>query len=541
VGRGASITVLPELAITGYPPEDLLLREGFAAAARQRLDEVAAATTEGIAVIGFPELDGDLFNSAAVVADGRVQAVYRKRFLPNYGVFDEMRYFRAGDGPLVVEALGVRIGIAICEDLWYPTPICGDLQAVGADLLVAPAASPFYRGGGDWRDRMLATRARDMACPLALCNLVGGQDELVFDGRSLAADAFGRVVARAPEFVPDMMVCDLDTAEGRARRLAEPRGRRLVAPAGLRRVAIAADAVPNGGTPTVAEPRAPLDDEAAVWGAIVCGLRDYTAKNGIDSVVLGVSGGIDSALTAALAVDALGPERVTGIAMPSDFSSPASLADAQALAESLAFRLVELPISGVVEAFDDTLAEQFAGTSRGVTEENLQARARGTLLMAWSNKFGALVLATGNKSEAAVGYATLYGDMVGGISPIEDLPKTWVYRLARWRNATEGREVIPASTIERAPSAELRPGQLDTDSLPPYETLDAILEEYVERGLAPDEITREIGVDAATVHEVVRMVDRAEYKRRQGPFGIKLTPKAFGRDRRMPMTNGDSP
>jgi NAD+ synthase (glutamine-hydrolysing) len=541
VSRGASITVLPELAITGYPPEDLLLREQFIVAARHHLDEIAANVTEGVAVVGFPELDGDLFNAAAVLADGRVQAIYRKRFLPNYGVFDEMRYFRAGSGPLVVEALGVRLGLTICEDLWYPTPICGELQAAGADLVVAPAASPFHRGMGGWRDKMLATRARDLECPLVFCNLVGGQDELVFDGRSLAVDAFGEVVGRGAEFAPEIVVCDLDVVEGRVRRLAEPRGRRLETPSGLRSSAIVARPVPNGGPPAPPAPGVPLDDEAAVWEAIVCGLRDYTGKNGIDSVVLGVSGGIDSALTAALAVDALGPESVTGIAMPSDFSSPASLADAQALAESLAFRLIVLPIANAVEAFEDTLAEQFAGTSRGVAEENLQARARGTLLMAYSNKFGSIVLATGNKSEAAVGYATLYGDMVGGISPIKDLPKTSVYRLARWRNASEGREVIPVNSIERPPSAELRPDQLDTDSLPPYEELDAVLEAYVERGFGPDEIRRETGVDAATVREIVRMVDRAEYKRRQGPFGIKLTPRAFGRDRRMPITNRDSP
>jgi len=541
VSRGASITVLPELAITGYPPEDLLLRKRFVVAARRHLDEIAASVTEGVAVVGFPELDGDLFNAAAVLADGRVQAVYRKRFLPNYGVFDEMRYFRAGSGPLVVEALGLRIGLTICEDLWYPTPICGDLHAAGVDLVLAPAASPFHRGKGEWRDKMLAMRARDIECPLVFCNLVGGQDELVFDGRSLAVDAFGEVVARGAEFAPEVVVCDLDIREGRLRRLAEPRGRRLETSSELRSAAIVAKPVPNGGPPLQPAPGLPLEDEAAVWEAIVCALRDYTGKNGIDSVVLGVSGGIDSALTAALAVDALGPESVTGIAMPSDFSSPASLADAQALAESLAFKLLVLPIASAVEAFEDTLAEPFAGTSRGVAEENLQARARGMLLMAYSNKFGSIVLATSNKSETAVGYATLYGDMVGGISPIKDLPKTWVYRLARWRNASEGREVIPANSIERPPSAELRPDQLDTDSLPPYDVLDSVLEAYVERGLGADEIRRETGMDAATVRKIIHMVDRAEYKRRQGPFGIKLTPRAFGRDRRMPITNGDSP
>jgi NAD+ synthase (glutamine-hydrolysing) len=533
--------VLPELVVTGYPPEDLLLRESFLDAARRGVDDIAATVTDGIAIVGFPHRDGDLYNAAAVLADGRVQAVYRKRFLPNYGVFDEMRYFRAGLGPLVVEALGLRIGLTICEDLWYPAPVCGDLQAADVDLVVAPAASPFHRGRGAWRDKMLATRARDMECPLMFCNLVGGQDELVFDGRSLAIDAFGNIVARAEEFVPEVVVCDLDIAEGRSRRLAEPRGRSLAIPVELSLESVAANAVSNGGPPLVSEPAIPLEDEAAVWGAIVCALRDYTGKNGISSVVLGVSGGIDSALTAALAVDALGAASVTGIAMPSDFSSSESLADAQTLAEALAFKLIVLPISGAVEAFEDTLAEQFEGMSHDVTEENLQARTRGTLLMAYSNKLGGIVLATGNKSETAVGYATLYGDMVGAISPIKDLPKTWVYRLARWRNAFEGREVIPSSSIERPPTAELRPDQLDSDSLPPYDELDAILEAYVERGLGADEVAQETGINAATVHEVIQMVDRAEYKRRQGPFGIKLTPKAFGRDRRMPITNRDSP
>ena len=373
--EGAAITVLPELAVTGYPPEDLLLRERFLRAARERLDELATAVAEGVVVVGFPELDGDLYNSAAVIADGEVRAVYRKRFLPNYGVFDEMRYFRAGEGAVVVEVFGARVGIAICEDLWYPSPICGDLQGAAVDLVVAPAASPFHRGKGDARDRMLATRARDMECPLVFCNTVGGQDELVFDGRSLAVDAEGQVLARAPEFDAALTVVDLDIAAGRRRRLGEPRGRRLQAP-GVDVARLAARAPANGGPPRRPAPAEPLDEDAALWAAIVRGLRDYTAKNGIGDVVLGVSGGIDSALTAALAVDALGPAHVTGIAMPSEFSSAASLADARALAESLGIRLIELPIGGPVDAFEDVLAEQFAGLARDLTEENLQARVR---------------------------------------------------------------------------------------------------------------------------------------------------------------------
>lgn len=531
--------MVPELAVTGYPPEDLLLRAPFIEGARRRVDEIAASVNTGLAIIGFPEWDGDLFNSAAVVAEGEVRHVYRKRFLPNYGVFDEMRYFAAGASPLVVDAMDLRIGVCICEDIWYPSPLSGEMSAAGIDLLVCPSASPFHAGKGDLRERMLATRAHDIQCAVAFCNLVGGQDELVFDGRSTLIDARGTVVARAAEFAPELLIGDVNTGLGRRRRMAEPRGRRLeneVVAASVPSVSVPA----SGGPPLNGHPTAPLGEAAAMWSAIALGIADYVGKNRMGGVALGLSGGIDSALTAALAVDALGAENVTAIAMPSDFSSEKSLADAQALAETLAFTLHVLPISGPVDAFDDVLAELFEGTSRDVTEENLQARVRGTLLMAFSNKFGALVLATGNKSENAVGYASIYGDMVGGLSPIKDVSKTWVYRLARWRNESAGREIIPAATIERPPTAELRPDQLDTDSLPPYGVLDPILDAYVERGLPPDAIVRETGAPRATVDELVAMVDRAEYKRRQGAIGIKLTPRAFGRDRRMPITNRDS-
>ena len=527
---GAAITVLPELAITGYPPEDLLLRRRFVDKARRYLDEIAATVREGVAIVGFPEWDGDLFNAAAIVSDGAVQRIYRKRFLPNYGVFDEMRYFAAGAGPLVVESMGIRIGLCICEDIWYPSPISGEMAAAGIDLLVCPAASPFQIAKGERRERMIATRARDIQCAVAFCNLVGGQDELVFDGRSTVVDAEGNLAARAVEFGPELVMADINTVLSRRRRATEPRGRRLEDDVLVMSLP-AVDLPVNGGRAVQARIQPPLGEEAAMWGAITRGIADYVNKNGLGSVVLGLSGGIDSALTAALAVDALGADRVSAIAMPSDFSSPESLADAQTLAESLAFDLHVLPISGPVEAFEDGLAELFAGHPRDVTEENLQARVRGTLLMAFSNKFGALVLATGNKSENAVGYATLYGDMVGGLSPIKDLSKTWVYRLARWHNTSEGREIIPVATIERPPTAELRPDQLDTHSLPPYEQLDPILEAYIERGLPVDAIVDETGVPRATVAEVVSMVNRAEYKRRQGAIGIKLSPRAFGRDR----------
>ena len=535
---GADVTLVPELAMSGYPPEDLLLRPAFAAACREALVGVAAGVGRGLAVIGFPEWDGDCHNSAAVVADGRVQAVYRKRFLPNYGVFDEARYFRAGDGPMVLEALGARIGIAICEDIWYPSPVASDLAAARVDLVCCISASPYHRGKGDRREQMLATRADDCAAALAFCNLVGGQDELVFDGRSALFDAAGELVARAPQFDERLLVADVDLGLSARRRLREPLARRLPTAAAAEAVRISASrAARNGAPPGAArgEIAPALRDEPEVWAALRTGLRDYVGKNRFPGVLVGLSGGIDSALTAALAADALGADRVTGVAMPSSLSSPESLAGAEALAESLAIRLMQLPIAPLVGAFDEVLAEAFAGREPDITEENIQARARGTLLMALSNKLGLMVLATGNKSEISVGYSTLYGDMVGGFAPLRDLSKTWVYRLARWRNASEGREVVPEATIARPPTAELRPGQLDTDSLPPYDVLDAILEGYVEQGLEPDDLVRR-GHPEIIVAEVVRMVDRAEYKRRQGPVGIKITPRAFGRDRRMPIT-----
>ena len=533
---GADVMLVPELAISGYPPEDLLLRPAFAAACRAALDRVAARVRRGLAVIGFPEWDGDCHNSAAVVADGRVQAVYRKRFLPNYGVFDEARYFRAGDRALVIDALGARIGICICEDIWYPSPVASDLAAARVNLICCISASPYHRGKGDRREGMLATRADDCAAALAFCNLVGGQDELVFDGRSAVFDATGGLLARAPQFDEHLLLADVNPSLSARRRLSEPLSRRLATAAdgAVTRIAVP-PAPPDGRAPAEAAVAPALRDEPEVWAALRTGLRDYVGKNGFPGVLVGLSGGIDSALTATLAADALGPERVTGVAMPSSYSAAESLAGAQALAESLAIRLLALPIVPVVDAYDEVLAEPFEGLERDITEENIQARARGTLLMALSNKLGSMVLATGNKSEISVGYSTLYGDMVGGFAPLRDISKTWVYRLAVWRNASEGREVVPQATIDRPPTAELRPGQLDTDSLPPYDVLDAILEGYVEQGLEPDDLVRR-GHPEILVAEVVRMVDRAEYKRRQGPVGIKITPRAFGRDRRMPIT-----
>lgn len=532
---GVQLTVFPELVLTGYPPEDLLLRPAFARDCQSALEEIAAEVREGAAIIGCVEWDRDCFNSAALIADGAVQQVYRKRFLPNYGVFDEARYFRAGDGPLVVELFGLRVGLAICEDIWYPDPVASDLAAAGVDLVVCISASPWHGGKGDARERMLATRAADCSAALVFCNQVGGQDELVFDGRSAVFDATGTVVARAEQFTSDLLITDIDPGISMRRRLREPLIRRLPQRALTSPVVIEVTSPPSG--PAVpAHLRVPLEPEAELWAGLVTGIGDYVKKNGFPGVVIGLSGGIDSALTAALAADALGPDAVTGVRMPSVFTSQMSGHDAEALADALGIALVDLSIAEVVAEFEAALASAFAGLARDVTEENLQARTRGTLLMALSNKTGALVLSTGNKSEMSVGYSTLYGDMVGGFAPLRDISKTWVYRLAAWRNRSSDREVIPNSSITRPPTAELRPDQLDVDSLPPYDELDPIIEGYVENDLDPEQLIA-CGHDPAVVRRVVRMIERAEHKRRQGPIGIKVTPRAFGKDRRMPVTS----
>ena len=533
---GATITLVPELAVCGYPAEDLLLRPEFAADTRRAVEELARDVTDGVAIVGFADWTDDCHNAAAVLADGRVQAVYHKRFLPNYGVFDEARYFQAGGDQLVIDVQGARVGIVICEDIWYSAPVAGDLALARLDLICCISASPYHRGKGVARERMLATRAADCAAALAFCNLVGGQDELVFDGHSAVFDASGEVVARCEQFSEDFAVAEIEVGAAARRRLREPLIRRIDgarAPSALPialHVTAPSDATPVNVVTPVDEPLEEL------WRALVLGIRDYVDKNGFPGVLVGLSGGIDSALTAALAVDALGADRVTGVAMPSVFSSPESLGDAEALSALLGIAFQVIPIAPVVQAFEAALAAAFAGRPPGVAEENLQARVRGTLLMALSNKLGGMVLATGNKSEIAVGYSTLYGDMVGGFAPIRDVSKTTVYALARWRNTTAEHDVIPAHSIERPPSAELRPGQLDTDSLPDYAVLDPILESYVEADRDSDDIGS-AGASADVIREVVRMVDRAEYKRRQGPIGIKISPRAFGKDRRMPITN----
>ena len=532
---GADVAVFPELAITGYPPEDLLLKPGFIRDNLAALDRIAARTGRCAAVVGYVDQDRDLRNAAAVCASGQVMGRYHKRLLPNYAVFDEQRYFAPGDSPLALyEIAGIRTGLSICEDAWSPDGPIATHAAGGAELVLNLNASPYYAGRLVERERMLGTRAADASCVLVYVNQVGGQDELVFDGASMVVDSDGRVVARAKQFAEDLLVVDLDVRPVFRKRLLDPRGR--AAAATLPIVSLTKEtAAPD---PRVA-PRleAPLDPVGEVYEALVTGTRDYCDKNGAGDVWIGLSGGIDSSLVAAIAVDALGPERVRGVSMPSRYSSEGSLSDAKQLAAVLGIDYRVIPIEAAHAAFLEMLAESFQGLPEDLTEENLQSRIRGVTLMALSNKHrGSIVLTTGNKSELAVGYSTLYGDTAGGFAVIKDVPKTLVYDLCRWRNARDGVEIIPESVLTKPPSAELRPDQTDQDSLPPYEVLDPILEAYVEGDLTKGEL-KAAGFDAAVVDRVVALVDAAEYKRRQNPPGVRVTPKAFGKDRRVPITN----
>jgi NAD+ synthase (glutamine-hydrolysing) len=519
---GADLAIFPELCVPGYPAEDLYLKRHFIAASQRAVRELAGQVEDMVALVGFaePVEDGGDFrhahNSLAVLAGGRVEAVYRKARLPNYSVFDEQRYFLPGEEPMTIEVAGMTVGLTVCEDLWVEGPPASEEVARGAELIANPSGSPYHRGKGREREDMFAARARAYGVPLAFCNLVGGQDELVFDGQSFVVDPGGAVIARAAQFEEELLVCDL----------------------------------PAGGRERLAEP---LGDLAEVYGALVLGLRDYVRKNGFRHVGLALSGGIDSALVAVLAADAIGPENVSCVIMPSPHSSAATQEDARAIARNLGVEAIEIPIESAMSAYDASLRDAFARGGDGarperlphdpampsepdLAAENIQARIRGNLMMALSNKHGWLVLTTGNKSEMSVGYATLYGDMAGGFAAIKDVPKTLVYELVEHRNDVAGSELVPSSVIERAPSAELRPDQLDSESLPPYDLLDRVLEAYVERDRGREEMIAE-GLPAEVVDEVVRMVDRSEYKRRQAAPGIRITPKAFGRDRRLPITN----
>jgi len=551
---GADIALFPELILTGYPPEDLLLKEHFLSDSREALQSLTPDCHDITAIIGFPERAEDVYNSAAVLAGGEVKAIYRKVYLPNYGVFDEQRYFQAGSGGALIEIGRHRIGLTVCEDIWEAGPPASDEALAGASLIINISASPYHAGKGAERERMFAQRARDNLACVAFCGLVGGQDELIFDGHSCVIDHTGRTIARAPQFQEAMLLCEVDLDAAVAARLRDA-GHRPAARMSTRAVPVLAELAPvpenpPGYVPARPEPAAPLTPvEAEVYGALMLGLRDYVHKNGFERVVLGLSGGIDSALVACLAADALGPAQVSTAVMPSRYSSTGTQQDARALASALGVRAHEMPIEPVVHAYEGSLRIEFAGREPDLTEENLQARIRGNLLMALSNKFGWLVLATGNKSEMSVGYTTLYGDLAGGFAVIKDVPKTLVYRLCEWRNSPAGTSLsgllgpgaganrpIPPSIIERAPSAELRPDQRDEDSLPPYEVLDRILEGYVELDQSREQLIAQ-GLAQEHVDRTIRLVDLAEYKRRQAPPGIKITPRAFGRDRRMPITS----
>lgn len=544
--EGCHLVAFPELSVTGYPPEDLLLKPGFLRENTECLTRIAdaQAALNCAAVVGFVEIGEDIWNAAAVIAGGKVAGAHRKIFLPNYSVFDEDRYFAAGTGTTVFSLSGVGIGVSICEDIWYSNgPARSQTLEGGADILVSINASPFHRGKWRSREHLLAARAMDNTAFVAYVNMVGGQDELLFDGMSMVFRPDGSLLARGPEFDEALVIVDIDAADVFHRRIANPSRRKERQVSGadfeVNHVALPpASMRPHPAEPTLAVLENPLvippDEIAETYRGLVLGTRDYVRKNGFRDVVLGLSGGIDSALVAAIAVDALGAEHVIGVTMPSRFSSAETRSDAALVAGNLGIRFLTIPIEAPFVASLNALGDAMAGTEPGIAEENLQARIRGNYLMTLSNKFGWLVLTTGNKSELACGYSTLYGDMAGGFAVIKDCPKTTVYDLARYRNTIS--PVIPESTITRPPTAELRENQKDSDSLPPYEVLDPILYLYVEEDRSVEEIVR-AGHDEATVRRVVRMVDRNEYKRRQAPPGIKITPKAFGRDRRLPITN----
>ena len=525
---GSDLVAFPELSTTGYPPEDLLLKPAFVADNRAALDQIAGASGRCAALVGFVDQDGPrLYNALAVCADGRVAGVYRKRRLPNYEVFDERRYFTPGREPMALYRIGgVRVGVTICEDAWAADGPVADAGRGGAEFVVNINASPYHAGKVQLRARTLADRAIEAGCPIAYVNLVGGQDELVFDGASLVVDATGSVLTRAPQYVETLFITDLDVPD----RPAPAEGALPVV-----EVSLAAPAMSSSPV-VITAPALLLSADHEVYEALVLGTRDYVTKNGFGDVVIGLSGGVDSSIVAAIAVDALGVDRVHGVLMPSRYSSDHSITDAERLADNLGIDRRVIAIEPAFSAFREMLAPSFADRDPDLTEENLQSRIRGVTLMALSNKFGWLVLTTGNKSESAVGYSTLYGDTAGGFAVIKDVPKLLVYRLCRDRNDRAGRELIPESVLTKPPSAELRPDQRDDQSLPPYEELDPIIEAYVEHDRTATELIED-GFDPAVVQRIVRLIDLAEYKRRQTPPGVRITTKAFGKDRRLPITN----
>ncbi|MFH0797618.1 MAG: NAD+ synthase [Candidatus Omnitrophota bacterium] len=532
---GVDIVAFPEMALTGYPPEDLLFKSGFIEANLNALARIAKKTRDIVAVTGFIDRKDDLYNSAAVIAGGKVRAIYHKRFLPNYSVFDEERYFKAGQGNLICKSGSLTFGINICEDIWHPAGPMAEQVSAGSQLIINISASPYQYGKVKYKERMLAGRTADYAVFLAYVNLVGGQDELVFDGQSVVFDPEGKLIARAKSFSEDLLIVDIEPDRLLKRRVREPRLRKGMPS----RNAVPVIALPEKRTKSHFPKPKPgiekhLPKAAEVYRALLTGTKDYVEKNGFKKVIIGLSGGIDSALTATIAVDCLGKERVVGLFMPGRYSAEISGNDSRQLAKNLGIGVHVIPIEEVFESYLKTLKKPFANAKPDITEENLQARIRGNFIMAFSNKYGYLVLTTGNKSEIATGYCTLYGDMAGGFAVIKDIPKTLVYSLAEYRNKIS--PVIPNRILTRPPTAELRPDQKDSDTLPEYPVLDPILKAYVEENLSPGEIIKK-GHPENLVRKVIRMVDRNEYKRRQAPPGIRITGRAFGKDWRLPITN----
>ncbi len=519
---GAQIVALPELAITGYPPEDLLFKRSFIRRNYEALNEVAASSGDIVVLVGMVDQDdASLYNSAAICHKGEVLGIYHKQLLPNYGVFDEQRYFEEGSGHTLVETNAGVIGVCVCEDVWFSDGPAELQGRAGAQIVFCLNASPFHKGRLAERTRMLADRAKAASATMVYLNSVGGQDELVFDGGSLVVGPDGKTIARFPQFDEYFDAFDVEVGSTKA----------LSGSTGIEVVRAEVPEVSGDRKPSICDE---ISGAKEIYDALVLSLRDYARKNGFEKIVVGLSGGIDSTLVGVLAADALGQESVLGVAMPSDFSSSHSLADARELASNLGIELVEMQIAGIYKAYLEAMENAFEEAEHGLAEENLQARARGNLLMAISNRYGHLVVATGNKSEMACGYATLYGDMAGGFALLRDVFKTEAYELCEYRNSVS--PVIPQSVIDKPPSAELRPNQKDEDSLPPYAVLDPILEAYIEREEGIEDMV-EAGHDEETAREVIRLVDRAEYKRRQAPPGPKVTTKAFGRDRRLPITN----
>jgi NAD+ synthase (glutamine-hydrolysing) len=537
---GADLLAFPEMAVTGYPPEDLLLMPKFIEANLKAIKRIAKATSSIAALVGFVDKKEDIFNAAALLHNGKIVDSYHKTFLPNYGVFDEDRYFKAGTENFIFTLKSTPIGPSICEDLWYPgNPIRTQALYGGAELIVNISSSPYHAGKSAFREKMISTRASDNLAIVAYCNLVGGQDELVFDGGSLIFDQKGELIARGKQFEEDLVLGDLDMEAVFRMRLHDPRIRRerfTDEEKSLKKIDLPERSLSAKRPPIPKRDNKPLDRFAEIYAALVLGTGDYIRKNGFQRVLIGLSGGIDSALTAAVAVDALGKKAVVGVAMPSQYSSKESLEDAKTLAKNLGIQILTIPITETFQAYLKTLAPAFRGLKPNVTEENIQARIRGNILMALSNKFGWLVLTTGNKSEMSVGYCTLYGDMAGGFAVLKDVPKTLVYELSKYKNKKEGKAIIPKNVFSKPPSAELRPNQKDEDSLPPYPVLDPILQAYVEEDKGVEEIAK-MGFKDAMIKEVIKMVDRNEYKRRQSPPGVKITHRALGKDRRLPVTN----